>query len=649
MTDTPMREHALALAARGFRVFKLEVWGKHPVVENWPESASCDADTVRAMWTLPWGEALDNNVGVLAGGDLMVIDVDQKNGAHGDASLDYLVDSLELDVRTFTVRTPTGGRHIYFRTGAEVRNSVRALGDGLDVRGWHGFVVGPGSETWQGRYEILADKPIAMAPDWLVSMCGRARRCAPESGTRPAAGTIELDAQADLERAVRWLEDEAPTAVSGNGRNNETYRVAARLGDLGVSEAQAVVLMMGHWNELKVFPPYEWELLEARVGRSYKYRRRPLGVASPLVEFDAVELAPDPVRVKHSKNGKPTTEWVDQVMPGNDNPYLIKGWLDAGMISILYGATGASKSFAALDMGWHVGAGKAWNGCEVKRGLVLYVALEGGAGIKKRLVALRRRHGTGCHLAAMRWSIDLRPGAKDAAELVLLTREAEKDCGGLPVALIIIDTLSRAIAGLDENSASDMNGVMKVVEGICETLQCHVMLVHHSGKDAARGARGSSALKAATDTELEVVSEGPEGTLSATKQRDIDGTMEAPFVRETIEVGKDADGKAIFSCVIRWRSKADIEFGPVELNDGQSQLLEFLDLLDEGDGVVESDWWAHAQANWRESKHGKWRLSSTQAAPISLSRLRAIRLSLLKLNLIYKNEKGQWFRRITQS
>jgi hypothetical protein len=645
-----MREHAMALAARGFRVFKLEVWGKHPVVENWPESASCDAETVRAMWTLPWGEALDNNVGILAGGDLMVIDVDMKNGAHGDASLDYLVDSLELDVRTFTVRTPTGGRHIYFRTnGVEVRNSVRALRPGLDVRGWHGFVVGPGSETWQGRYEILADKPIAMAPAWLVDMCGRARRCArTESGTRPGASAVELDAQADLERAVRWIVDEAPIAVSGNGRNNETYRVAAHLGDMGVSEAQAVVLLMEHWNEAKVFPPYEWELLETRVGRSYKYRRRPLGVASPLVEFDAVDIPVGELPRTKKRNSKPTTEWVDQVMPGNDNPYLIKGWLDAGMISILYGATGASKSFAALDMGWHVGAGKPWNGCEVKRGLVLYIALEGGAGIRKRLVALRKRHGTGCKMAAVRWGIDLKPGSKDAAELVALVREAEKD-QGLPVALVIIDTLSRAIAGLDENSASDMNGVMKVVEGLCETLQCHVMLVHHSGKDAARGARGSSALKAATDTELEVVSDGPNvntGTLTATKQRDIDGTMSLAFERETIEVGKsEADGKPIFSCVMRWKSKAESDFEPGEMTGPEKQMMGFFDQLENSEGISSNDWDAHAQEGWIVNKHGKTRLNSNSSAvSVSRVRLRALRLSLLKRGLVYKDEQNQWFK-----
>jgi hypothetical protein len=72
--------------------------------------------------------------------------------------------------RTFTVSTPSGGAHLYFRApaGVRLRNTVARLAPMIDTRAAGGYVVGPGSQIDGKRYEIVDDAPIAPVPRWLV-------------------------------------------------------------------------------------------------------------------------------------------------------------------------------------------------------------------------------------------------------------------------------------------------------------------------------------------------------------------------------------------------------------------------------------------------------------------------------------------------
>src|ERR1700744_367421 len=124
---------ALAMAERGMRVFPVRPGpAKEPMVKDWPKTATLDPDTIKAIWT----KFPHANIGALWD-DHIVIDVDVKKGKQGLASL----MDLDVDLDTFTVRTPSGGLHVYYR-GPNVRNSVEQLGPGLDVRSYHGYVLG---------------------------------------------------------------------------------------------------------------------------------------------------------------------------------------------------------------------------------------------------------------------------------------------------------------------------------------------------------------------------------------------------------------------------------------------------------------------------------------------------------------------------
>lgn len=224
-------------------------------------------------------------------------------------------------------------------------------------------------------------------------------------------------------------------------------------------------------------------------------------------------------------------------------PPLVHGLLDQGAMSVLYGDSNTGKTFVAMDMGFQVAAGRMWAGCKVEKTSVVYVAGEGSRGAVLRLRALHSRHptaeaGHGFHLLSQ--SVNLRNSNEDLRQFVEAVRAL-----GQPVGLIIFDTLSRAMAGGDENSSVDMGALVKNSDAIRAATGAHVMLVHHTGKDASKGARGHSLLRAATDTEIEV----RPGQITVEKQRDMDGNWSRSFYLEPVVIGVDRAGQPLSSCV----------------------------------------------------------------------------------------------------
>lgn len=246
-------------------------------------------------------------------------------------------------------------------------------------------------------------------------------------------------------------------------------------------------------------------------------------------------------------------EWFDEAAAlALDEPSqsLIEDVLDEGALSVIYGDSNSGKTFVALDMSHAVATGRDWNGHATSRGLVVYVAAEGGRRIARRIAALRQRYPAERPLFALvRYPIDLRSSDSNAQELMTLVRSAETQCGKR-CAWIIVDTLSRALAGGDENSSVDMGRIVQAADHIRAETGTHFTYVHHSGKDAARGARGHSLLRAATDTEIEVAA----GTIKATKQRDMECGAELGFVLVDEPLGEDSAGRPIKSAVVEWQA-----------------------------------------------------------------------------------------------
>lgn len=155
----PGLENALELAREGFRVFPVHSIreghctcgnpacgspGKHPRKAGWQQAASSDEAEVRATFK-PYP---DSNIGIATGQGLVVVDLDGQEGL--DTLAAWVRENGPLPL-TPQVRTGGGGLHLYFTCDEKIKNSVRNVGPGVDVRGEGGFVVGPGSQHISGR------------------------------------------------------------------------------------------------------------------------------------------------------------------------------------------------------------------------------------------------------------------------------------------------------------------------------------------------------------------------------------------------------------------------------------------------------------------------------------------------------------------
>lgn len=254
---------------------------------------------------------------------------------------------------------------------------------------------------------------------------------------------------------------------------------------------------------------------------------------------------------------------------------LVEGVLTAGAGSILYGDSNSGKTFLAIDMACAVARGVDWHGRKVEPGLVVYLAAESPASVKGRLQAYQRTHGCKVpNFAIIERPVNLFDGDMD--ELVLTIKAIERQAGK-KVALVIGDTLARLTAGANENSGEDMGVVVRNFDYIRAETGAHFMLIHHSGKDAAKGARGHSSLRAAVDTEIEVT-DTPQGRCAEiTKQRDL-GTkgQRIGFKLEVIELGVTKWGKPATSCVVSPVDAPEKQVKVRKMGVTEGAVLEFL-------------------------------------------------------------------------
>jgi hypothetical protein len=235
------------------------------------------------------------------------------------------------------------------------------------------------------------------------------------------------------------------------------------------------------------------------------------------------------------------------VAPQLELDYLIKGLLYRQGLSVLYGPSNTGKSFAALNIAHHVAKGLRWNGRKVSKGRVLYLAAEGGAAFLNRVAALDQPE-----LWVLPAPLTLVGDGALGRELVDVALHLTA-VGGAPFDLIVVDTLARVMGGEDENLAPAIAKLIRSLDYIRRATGAHVMLVHHSGKDGSRGARGHSSLRAAIDTEI-ALTRGDQGPIAmeVTKQRDGPTGDKFHFTLLRAVLGKDQDGDDVTTCTVGW-------------------------------------------------------------------------------------------------
>ena len=117
--------------------------------------------------------------------------------------------------------------------------------------------------------------------------------------------------------------------------------------------------------------------------------------------------------------------------------------------------------------------------------------------------------------------------------------------------LLVIDTLAMSIGEGSENDGRDMGMFLTNINQLKAHFNCHVMIIHHTGKDKSKGARGHSSLRAALDTEIELKVDGSVRTAKVTKQRDMESGKKVAFTLDVVELGLDNELEVITSCIVK--------------------------------------------------------------------------------------------------
>lgn len=225
--------------------------------------------------------------------------------------------------------------------------------------------------------------------------------------------------------------------------------------------------------------------------------------------------------------------------------WLIKDILVDGGIATIYGESGSTKSFLAIDLAMHLATGSEWFGLEVNRGIpIIYTALEGFRGVVKRVKGWCEKND----ISPTNIFIDddsLLLGQQGSVESFIHYYKANNFHRGM----IIIDTFNMACPNIEENSAKEMSGVITKAKLIAEKLNSTVLIIHHSGKDESRGMRGSSSLKASMDTII-YVKQDSNGNCewSLEKSKDSECGIRFAYRLETIEV--EMNGEVETTCTL---------------------------------------------------------------------------------------------------
>lgn len=474
---------------------------------------------------------------------LFVIDVDPAGLPWWSALLAENESIRRIVDATMQVRTPRGGLHIYFR--GEGPNTAGRIAEGIDTRGgiWRdgrlvsgGYVLLPGSKTAKGAYEVIHHASVVPLPDEI-------RALIPER----ASGTVhglekspEKDQPRNLQWAVSLLEgyvSSGRVSVMGQGGNDLAFRVTASILDKAISPGTCYELLMEHWNP-HCSPPWDdWEL-ERIVRNAAEYAD---DAATGAKGFQANEdvfakftgQAEEPAKPVERKH---RVQWIHEYAASVQDPsWLLPGFVPAQGTGIMYGKRGTYKSFIALDMAATLAHGIAgqWGAAPVQHD-VLFLAGEmpnGTARLRYPAWAeWRERNPTEGRLAIL-------PGVpqlhnREAWEGIKLDMDALQ----MRPSLVIIDTLSRLMTGLDENTAKDAVMTISFMEDLARYYECFVLAVHHEGKDASREARGSSVLIDNPDMAIQLKKQGNGVEMRIKKQKDID-IPEDPYMLQVKPVG----------------------------------------------------------------------------------------------------------------
>lgn len=492
-------QSALAYARLGWRVLPVVRQGKIPATQHGVNDATTDEAKIRSWFDSERGA--DLNIGVACGraSGIVVFDVDPRNG--GDETWQMWLDHHGVELPAGAVQYTAGGGAHYVARWQEGMRSTK-LADGIDFLS-------------DGRYFVAYPSTIgSKSYEW-------------EDGSRP----IEVDPGEELAAPfvvpAEWVpsvvqQRQTPVAellaggfIQGN-RNAGLTALAGAMRHHGMSEAE-ILAALTVANETRCEQPLPASEVKQIAHSVSRYDPEHDVAADTALGAQAIDDLLASERAKSSDYyGTPMSSLIGQPAPVD---WTIQGWVPSAGVTMVYGESGAGKTFVTLDMACHVAAGKPWCGLPTKSGVAVYLAGEGNFGLRQRGAAWAAKHGSAGleRLIVTNKAIDADSGQEAVQSILRMVRESTSE----RVALLVVDTVNNHMVG-DENLAKDVRALFGAVNTVAAALHCPVVLNHHvgHGEGAQRRARGSSAFKASLDASILVSSTNGQVLLTCTKMKD---------------------------------------------------------------------------------------------------------------------------------
>ncbi len=499
-SQVDLKSAALALAEEGWHVFPVVPGTKIPLCPRGHHEATTDEATIERWWT----DTPDANIACVPGlSDVCVIDLDPPDGPGNWVELCAAHGGLP---NTYSVQTPSGGTHLYF--AGHLPPSAGRLAPDVDTRGDRSYVLVPpsiiGGKTYSGDSAAIAPLPSWIAPALEATRVKPITEAPPF--TEDDAANI-LRSKNLLARAEHLIDD------GMHHSDNGCFILAAKLRELGLSET-TVATLLAEWQ-----PDFDPDWIASKVANAFNYAGNAAGIHAGA---PAAETFKDARLPKQEKTGNKPSDLIGAAEQHKRHRTLKP--------SIL--AQRPRATFWDTDKTLP----KAPEGCRVvvagkysshKTNLVLAKAMDAIRDHGARVVYCageaseelgRERIPAQCAVRGVALA-DLDATLGVAEECPNLADPADVDAfiaehADFRPDIVVVDTLSEAITGQDENAAAVASLVMAQAGRIRRAFSATVILVHHLGKDSAKGARGSSVFASGADAVWEVAYDRDAGLVS---------------------------------------------------------------------------------------------------------------------------------------
>lgn len=544
---------------------------KKPMVKGGYKAASNDPEVIR-KW-------LNNHafVGIACKpSGLFAIDLDVKDGVNGLDDFEALVTQHNggVGIPTGPVQdTPSGGQHLLYKYPANIHipNNVKKLAPGIDLRS-EGYICTGNGYTWLPEHG--PDAPLTDAPSWLLKLIDATNPKHPEPSQEflpvnnaPQSGDLFENL---LNKAIR----ESP-----GRRDDSGLWLACQLRDNGLSRGECEGWMMRYQAAVVLSGDHPWTKSEARAKVKSAYARpardpipdKPLN--QPSHEVKEPEFAPDDIEYD---NGDPVaaldgeverqapkappakTSWSLSELYDTEFPepsWCIPLTIPVGLF-FFGGRPKVGKSYFMLQVADAKATGGSLFGNPVKQGDVLYLAYEDNP----------RRIKDRCKImgipkdAPIRFEFTWKPLHQGGLNDLLVAIE----CGSY--ALVVIDTLSRAIPGVDQIKHDVISPIIDQLQRLALGHNMTIALVDHTRKpngmylDPIDDIMGSTAKAANADAVLAIYKEqGKAGATLKGRGKDI----------EEIDLSLEFD--PVTRC---WQSNGNAD--DIKISDAKDEILEYL-------------------------------------------------------------------------